>query len=192
MRFMVIYRRVGILLKRLTSSRRVHILHRRQDEIFLFRLMDEHSALIIRLLDVPIIMGQIRILHHLSHFLYRRYKTMNRYRSMAMDRIFVTGSMLRTTAMRSGRFLLEQNQRAFIMLVVITNIPIWKSQKYSYNLLENPKILCHLFQIAQVMINGMQLMQRKSEMSSVGVQNSDLKMASKKQANFFFLMCCLL
>lgn len=63
------------------------------------------------------------------------------------------------------------------------NIRIWRLQKYSYNLWENLKILYRLFLIDQGMIKGMQLMQRKSEMSLDGIQNSDLKKVSKKQSH---------
>lgn len=172
---MVIYLRVDILPKRLTLSHPVHILHRKPDEIFLSRPMVEHLALITRSLDVQIIMGQIRISSRLFHCFFLKYRRMKEFHSMVMDPIFVTGSMLKIIVMQSGKFLLEQNQRAFIMLVVITNIRIWKSQRFSYNFSENLKILFHLSLIAQVMTRDMQLMQRKSEMNLVGVQSFDLK-----------------
>lgn len=68
----------------------------------------------------------------------------------------------------------------------ITNIRIWKSQKYSYNLSENPKIWYRLYQTDQDMIRGMQLMQRKSEMNLVGVQSFDLKKEYKKQYRLIY------
>lgn len=105
---------------------------------------------------------------------------------MAMDPIFVTGSMWKIIVMQSGKFLLKQNQRVFTISEGIMNIQIWKSQKYSYNLSENLKILFHLSLIAQVMIRGMQLMQQKSEMNLIGVQSFDLRKEYKKQYRLIY------
>ena len=126
-----IFRKVDILLKRLISSHQVHILHRRRDEIFLFRLMGERSVLIIQSLDAQIIMGQIRISYHLSHCFFPKYRRMSKFHSMVMDRIFEIGSMLRIIAMQFGRYSREQHRKASTMLVVIMSIPIWKSPKFS-------------------------------------------------------------
>lgn len=156
MKYMVISLRVDILPKRLTSNHRAHILHRRLDEIFLFKLMVEHLESTILLLVVRIIIDRIKISFPSSHFLYQRFQRTREFRSMVTDQIFEIGSMLRIIVMQFGRYSREQYRKASIMLVAIMNIPIWKSQKYSYNLSENLKISFHLFQIVQAMINGMQ------------------------------------
>ena len=135
-----IFPRVDILPKILILSHQAHILHRKQDEISSFRHMVEHLILIIPLLDAQIIMGQIRIAYHLFHRFFPKYRRMSKFHSMVMDRIFEIGSMWKIIVMRFGRSLPEQSQRVFTMSEGITNIRIWKSQKYSYNLSENPKI----------------------------------------------------
>ena len=135
-----IFPRVDILPKIPTLNHRAHILRRRRDEIFLFRLMVGHLESTILLLVVRIIIDRIKISFPSSHFLYQRFQRTREFRSMAMDPIFEIGSMLRIIAMQFGRYSREQHRKASTMLVVIMSIPIWKSQKYSYNLSENPKI----------------------------------------------------